>query len=224
MPNPAVIRQQINRIVTYLVEVGLASDQNVAIMPAGRGSITEVTFPHSREVSITLKKRNYSEIYQHLALERAYTVRMIDGALILLRYEYESNLLKRHILGFYPSPDLEDFQSDPDSYLQDAMFADITAPNIVRFPIRFDFDCSEGTCVPIKHPRTHLTLGQYSLCRIPVTAPLTPYCFFSFVLRNFYNTAFEEYESKMPSFSEVFENSIYLQEESLVHIRIPSAI
>jgi hypothetical protein len=224
MLTPNSIRQQTDRIVAYLVEVGLASDQNVAILRNKGRNLTEVTFPHAEEVSITLKKRSYAEIYKHLASERAYTVKMPDGALILIRYEYEANILKRHTLGFYPSPNLEDFQSNPEIYMEDIVYADVTAPNIVPFPVRFDFDCSEGTCMPVKHPKSHLTLGQYARCRIPVTAPLTPYWFVSFVLRNFYNTAFEEYESKMPRFSDIFEDSIYSEEQDIMHVRIPSAI
>lgn len=219
-----LILQQTNRIVIYLVEVGLASDQNTAVLRSKRRNLTEVTFPHAEEVSITLKKRSYTEIYQHLVSERAYTVKMPDGALILIRYEYNAKILQRHTLGFYPSPNLEDFQSNPEIYLEDIAYADATAPNLVPFPIRFDYDCSKDTCVPIKHPKSHLTLGQYARCRIPVTAPLTPYWFVSFILRNFYNTAFEEYESKMPRFSAVFEDSLYSEEKGIMHVRIPSAI
>ena len=47
---------QINQIIIYLVEVGLASDQNLAFIRQKRNNVQELAFPHSEEVSITLKQ------------------------------------------------------------------------------------------------------------------------------------------------------------------------
>lgn len=212
---------QTNRIITYLVTVGLASDQNTAFIREKGNNIQELAFPRAEEVSITLKRRSYVDIYKHLNAERAFTVKMPDGALILVRYLYENNALKKHVLGFYPSPNLEIFQDNPEMYMNNSLYADIISPNIVSFPLRFDFDCSEEVSSPIKHPRSHMTLGQYARCRIPVTSPLTPYWFISFILRNFYNTAFEEFESGMPYFNQLFDDSIYSEEKDIMHVRIP---
>lgn len=224
MPSPILVCQQINQLIGYLLETGLASDQNGAFVRDLQNDFIEVTFPKSEQLTITLKNSNYLEIYNSLASERAFTIKLPDGALILMRYIFEKNLLQRHILGFYPSPNLEEFQNNPDVYLEDVVYADIVARNVVPFPIRFDFDCREDIYIPIKHPKSHLTLGQYKKCRIPVTAPLTPYWFISFLLRNFYNTAYEEYAESMPFFKAVFKDSISTDECNILHIKIPDMI
>jgi hypothetical protein len=222
MLSPITICNQIKQLIGYLVEVGLSSDQNYPFVRESNNSTVEVTFPQSEHLSIALKNRSYQEIYQNLVAERAYITKLPDGALVTMRYLYKNNQLERHQLNFYPSPDLEEFQNSPDLYLEDILYADITARNIVTFPIRFDYDCEESIFVPVKHPKSHLTLGQYKNCRIPVFSPLTPYCFISFLLRNFYNTAFNQYSDNLPFFSEVFERSIHPEELKIVHLHIPT--
>ena len=221
MLSPQKICTHINQLLGYLVEVGLSSDQNSPFVRQGNNNIVEVTFPQSEYLSIALKNDSYATIYKNLDSERAYITKLPDGALVTMRYRYKGQGLERHSLGFYPSPNLEEFQNSPDLYLEDVVYADVIARNIVPFPIRFDFDCREDIFVPIDHPKSHLTLGQYKNCRIPVTAPLTPYCFMSFLLRNFYNTAFNKYSKKLPFFSEAFENSIAPEELKIPHFQVP---
>ncbi|MOA36537.1 hypothetical protein D3C78_1580660 [compost metagenome] len=92
--------------------------------------------------------------------------------------------------------------------------------NIVVFPIRFDFDSTEGTYREIEHPKSHLTLGQYKNCRIPVNAPVTPYAFLAFLLRNFYHTAFKKHTDAITQFNEYFESSIFESERAIGHITL----
>jgi hypothetical protein len=219
MPNPQIVCKQITQLLGYLVEVGLSSDQNYPFVKKSPNNIVEVTFPKSEYLSIALKNVSYTEIYQNLASERAYIMKLPDGALVTMRYLYRDNLLERHYLSLYPSPDLQEFQNDPDIYLEDVFYADVVARNIVTFPIRFDFDCREDVFIPVDHPKSHLTLGQYENCRIPISAPLTPYCFLSFILRNFYNTAFKKYSNSLPFFDDAFENSIHSEELKIIHLQ-----
>ena len=221
MLSPQKVCTHIKQLLGYLVETGLSSDQNYPFVRKGNNNIVEVTFPQSEYLSIPPKNYNYAEIYENLASERAYITKLPDGALVTMRYLYNAKRLERHSLGFYPSPNLEEFQNSPDIYLEDVMYADVTARNIVPFPIRFDFDCREEVFTPVDHPKSHLTLGQYQNCRIPITAPLTPYCFISFLLRNFYNTAFKKYSEQLPFFPEEFENSIHPEELKIAHFQVP---
>ena len=143
-------------------------------------------------MQFALRNRPYGEIYQHLVQERAYNVKMLDGALIQMMYTFADRTLQRHRLAFFSAPHLENFQNDPEIYLEDEFYADVVARNIVPFPLRFDYDDQDGH-QELVHPKSHLTLGQYENCRIPVTAPMAPFglstlSFAIFITRHSRNT------------------------------------
>ena len=220
MPTPAQILNQINQLVGFLIEVGLADRQQAAI-PRGDYTAMEVTFRGASNVSIAMKDRYYSEIYSQLVEANAFNAKMLDGALIQMMYEFSRDILQRHRLAFFPSPDLEEFQNNPEIYLIEESYADIVAKNIVSFPIRFDYDIRDDIHVEVEHPKSHLTLGQYGHCRIPVSSPLTPVRFVEFIVRNFYHTAFVRFADNLPKLGGAFTDSISLNERNLVHIAIP---
>ena len=211
---------QINELIGHLIEVGLADRQHAAFRRSGDNCI-EVTFNGGAGVSIALKDRYYAEIYQHLVEVGAYNAKMLDGALIQMMYTFDGGVLQRHRLAFFPSPDLEEFQNNPDIYLIEEIYADIVAKNIVSFPIRFDYEISEQTYQELEHPKSHMTLGQYEYCRIPVTAPLAPDRFIEFIVRNFYHTGFIKYAEKLPLFGNSFPDSISQLEQNVVHVAVP---
>ena len=221
MSSPAdQVVAQINRLVAYLVQISLSDSQNYAFRRSLRGNIEEVTFQNAGYVSDALKDRAYDQIYHELAENGAYTAKMLDGALIQMMYMFSRTTLERHRLAFFPAPHLDEFQNNPEIYLEDEIYADITSKSNVPFPIRFDYDGSAQ--VELEHPKSHLTLGQYKNCRIPVTAPMTPFWFIDFVLRNFYHTAFLKYANKLPSFDNLFTESILPKEQEVVHISVPA--
>lgn len=223
MPDPSAILRQINRLIAALIEVGLSSHQKPCFQRSvGPGPGTEVTFAGAEAVSVALKNRSYREIYDHLAKESAYLLKLPDGALIQMMYRFAGGELAQHRLAFFPSPYLEEFQNNPDLYLRDEIYADIVARNIVPFPLRFDFDARTDIHRELDHPKSHLTLGQYENCRIPVSAPLTPFRFLEFILRNFYHVAHRKYAEQLPRFPESFENTILTAEKRVVHVTIPA--
>jgi len=221
MPPSSVIEQQIIRIILYLVEKGIAGDQNFPFQRSKANSKIEITFRGAEHVSVAMKDKPYSEIYDHLIRERAYNIKMIDGAMLQMMYLFDGITIETHRLAFFPSPYLEEFQNHPEIYLEDEIYADIIAKNIVTFPIRFDYDARKGVFKELEHPKSHLSLGQYENCRIPVSAPVTPYQFVQFILRNFYHTAHEKYADRLPIFTQVFEDTIMESETSIIHIKIP---
>lgn len=222
MSSPGRIERRINELVGCLLEVGLSDSQRFAFRRRHRANLEEVTsFPDDVHVSEALKDRPYDEIYRSLVERGAYTVKMLDGALIQMTYVFSGNVLRRHRLAFFPAPRLEEFRNDPDVYLEDEIYADVVAKNIVPFPIRFDYDDREGVHAELEHPRSHLTLGQYENCRIPVTAPVPPSWFIDFVLRNFYHTAFTGYAENLPSGGDSFAESILPAERQVIHVTIP---
>jgi hypothetical protein len=224
MPTHLEIKRQIDGIVCHLVEIGLANDQNFAIRRNLEGNYVAITFPQAEHVSIAMKDKAYSEIYEIMAQERAFSVKMPDGALVQMMYLFDGYLLERHRLAFFPAPHLEEFQNNPDIYLEDDIYADVVARNIVPFPLRFDYDSRTDVCREIDHPKSHLTLGQYENCRIPVTAPLTPCRFMDFIIRNFYHTAFHRYADRLPRYDAAFAEAILSSERDLVHIHIPGIL
>ncbi len=215
------IKGYVNQLIQSLVEMGLADDQQFAFQRSGRDDLVEVTFPKAGQVSMALKDRSYEAIYQHLAQERAYNLRMLDGALIQMMYEFDDATLQRHRLAFFSAPHLDDFQDNPEIYLNDEIYADVVARNIVPVPLRFDYDARDGHYQELLHPKAHLTLGQYERCRIPLTAPMTPFCFINFILRNFYHTAFARYADRLPAQKGSFPESIFPIERSVVHLVVP---
>ena len=221
MLSSAQIEGQINQLVAYLVQTSLSDSQHYAFRRPLRNNIEEVTFRNANYVSGALKDRAYDSIYHELAERGAYTAKMLDGALIQMMYMFSGVTLERHRLAFFPAPHLDEFQNNPDIYLEDEIYADIISKGKVPFPVRFDYDARSGVHVKLEHPKSHLTLGQYRNCRIPVTAPMTPFWFIDFVLRNFYHTAFARYADELPSCDGSFAESILPDERRIVHIAIP---
>lgn len=206
-----------------LVEMGLAQDQNYVFQRKLSSTSVEVTFPQAGHLSAVFNNQTYSEVYDILAAERALVVKLPDGALIQMQYLFEGGTLERHRLAFFPSPHLEEFQNNPEVYLEDTAYADIVARSIVPFPMRFDYDCRDSIWKELEHPKSHLSLGQYENCRIPVSAPLAPACFVDFILRNFYNTAFIQYADRLTKSLWWFDDSILAVEQGVVYIKIPTS-
>lgn len=103
-------------------------------------------------------------------------------------------------------------------YLNDEIHADVVARNVVPFPVRFDYD-SRVDRQDAMHPLSHLTLGQYRKCRIPVTAPVTPRRFIDFLLRNFYHT---EYADGLAASTWSFAETIRRDERGVAHLVVPA--
>ena len=221
MPTPNATRMQINDIVLYMMDTGLSDDQNFPVLDDRERPLLRVSFPGAEHVGIALRNRPYEEIYRDLADSRAFNIKMLDGALVQMTYQFMRGGLMNHRLAFFPSPSLAEFQNDPQTYFDDDLYADIVANNIVHVPLRFDYDASEDLHQVLTHPKSHLTLGQYMNCRVPVSAPLTPLQFIDFLLRNFYHTAYHNYAAKLPATSARFPDSIFPAERGVVHIVVP---
>lgn len=222
MPTPREIEGQINGLTRFLVERSLVDDQRFARRRPKAGNVVHVTFEAAEHVSTAMRNLSYEEIYQHLIKERAYNLKMLDGALMQMMYVFSGRTLQRHRLAFFSAPHLDEFQNNPDIYLNDEIYADVVARNIVPFPLRFDYDVRDGRHQELIHPKAHLTLGQYENCRIPVTAPLTPFWFLDFVLRNFYYRAWAPHVDGLPAQGDSFEESILPAERRVIHIAVPA--
>ena len=218
---PAQIAQNITRLTSKCIELSLCNGQNYPCVNS-IGSSTDVSFPGKEHMSLALRNTPYKELYDSLLAENAFNMRMVDGALLQLSYRFQGEELISHRLAFFPSPDLAEFQNSPEVYELEELYAEIILKNIVPFPIRFDFDSDSSVYDELHHPYSHLTLGQYANCRIPVSGPLTPSAFLDFILRSFYNTTHRRYCEELPLAKGRFEETISVREQGVVHIRIPA--
>ena len=211
---------QIERLVRHLVETSLADDQRPAFR-RGKG-VVEITFEGAGQVSAALGSASYVDIYEVFARDRVFNVKLLDGALLQMMYRFADNELKQHRLAFFPAPHLERFGSDPEVYLEDRLYADIVGRSVLPLPVRFDFDARDDRHREVTHPKSHLTLGEYAECRIPVSAPLTPHRFIDFILRNFYRSrSGDGFIAGLPQFANRFAETITLAERSVLHVAVP---
>lgn len=215
MVNPVIILKQVESITSTLIRIGLSVQQNYPSNQQGN-----IAYSGMQDISIAMKNIAYEEIYKTLEEAKNYNIKMLDGALIQMLYNFDKkNCLVSHRLAFFPAPSLESYQNEPNIYEQDEIYADILAKNIVTFPIRFDYD--PNNFVDIEHPRSHVTFGQYKNCRIPVSEPITPEIFIAFILRNFYNTAFCKFTDEFTiDNNQRFVRTISQREQQLLHFNI----
>ena len=214
------IYKQVSTLTAEIIATGLCDHTNFPSRSRYRGGIEEISVSKA-DYTVSLKNISYAEMFRVLDETRTYNMKMIDGALITLSYKFKNNTLMEHRLSFFPSPDLEMFQNEPEQYLDDELYSDIVDKRIVTVHIRFDFNISERVFEPVEHPISHLTLGQYKNCRIPVSAALTPFQFLSFIIRNFYHTAHLQTEKHLSIFKDCFDTTIFDEERKLLHMNTP---
>ena len=210
--------QQIKNLTELFVRLSLSNEQNFPITHGSASGLYEITISNAANMIAALKNLPYKEIYCELEKARCFNIKMIDGALITFRYRFNTGSITEHVLSYFPSPDLACFQNDPALYESDEIYADVVAKSIIPFPIRFDYSDDSNKFIEIHHPRSHLTLGQYENCRIPVCSPVVPFVFGSFILRNFYNTAYKKYSDHIPESKLFFAKTITSNERKIPHM------
>jgi hypothetical protein len=220
MVGPKEIHKQITKLTSDLIALSISNNQNYPSMKNIGEGIIEIGLSNDENLSFVLKNEPYENIYNELRDKNVYNIKLIDGALLHLFYTYKKDKIIKHRLAFFPSPNLLEFQNDPDLYLNDEIYADIIMKNLVRFPLRFDFDNDPKVVKEIEHPASHLTLGQYKNCRIPVSSPITPFTFISFILRSFYKIENEDFSVKISLFPEGFEETISSKEKNNLYIKV----
>lgn len=187
------ILNQCNEIIERLILSGLSVAQYYPSNRINTDGDYEIGFKKGIDLSTALKNIPYIDIYKSILDEKSYHVQLIDGSLVSFNYLFEKDesdnfVLRKHRLSFYPSPLLPSFEDCPQLYEQDELFIECMKVNLVKFPIRFDYDPKNH--INVSHPASHVTFGQFLNCRIPVSMPVTPRKFILFLLRNFYYSAY----------------------------------
>lgn len=208
--------RDVNAVIEYLTGLGLVDGSRFAIQRRVRG-IDEVTFEGAREISVAIRDVPYAEIYRSLLGQGAYNLRMLDGGLLQMGYYFRDRQLLKHRLAFFTSPELSAFQDEARAYLRDDWYLGSAARNTVPVPVRFDFNTDEvgGRW---HHPNTHLSLGQFENCRIPVSAPVPPLVFADFVLRSFYDIGIAD---GLPKNKIFFDQTITPVDTKILHLMLP---
>lgn len=214
---PKDIQKEITRLTADLISASLSVDQNYPTLSTEAG-ITRIGFGNTDDLSITLKNIPYPDAYSVVREKRAYNVRFPDGAVVQLLYRFDGDELTKHRLAFFPSPDLLEYQNEPEIYEEDVLYAEVVDRNVVTVPLRFDFD--PGSSIDYDHPASHMTIGQYKNCRVPVSGPLTPFTFINFILRAFYNTPHKSFCGDMAEGPLEMSSTITDRERRHMHLRL----
>jgi len=184
------VRDQISHVVNRAIETGISVHQNFPKINIERRSIGDLGATSS------LKNIAYTSVYKDLSENNQYHLKLPDGGFMVFQYQFNTeNLLKKHRLAFFPSPILPTVEEAPELYNHDQLYGDIILDRIVRFPIRFDYDPENYE--QRYHAHSHLTLGQFDNCRIPVSSAVEPNIFFLFILRNFYFQLYRKHQNKL---------------------------
>ena len=210
------VKAEIYDLTAQLVEISLADDQNFPIEQRFSGG-TVITYANARPGRAVFANIPYPDFYAEQVRDRNYNLRMLDGGLVQMRYEFSRRDLKSARLAFLPSPDLLEFQNNAEMYLEDMLYVEAVDPRVVTVPLRFDFDTAAAS--ELSHPVSHLTLGQYEHCRIAATSALMPTAFLGFVLRSFYHRP--SADIPIPTGQHLFPRTITTAEANLVHIGVP---
>lgn len=186
---PQGVRQQLKDVYARLIFTNLSVKQfypKERILVGGGVSIGSLPLG-----SISLRDISYEAIYSEIEGNDGYHIKLPDGGLLIFQYTFDmAGSLIKHRLCYFPSFELPTVDEAPHLYENDELYGDVVLKTLVRFPIRFDY--SPGSHIDVEHPKTHLTLGQYENCRIPVDAAVSPNAFVMFMLRNFYSRSYRK--------------------------------
>ena len=209
-----IFYNQINTLTSSLIEVSLAVEQNFPSLKDG-----VITIKDKTDISISLKNIKYSAIYDELEKTKSFNVKLIDGGLIQMMYTFNKNDLIKYRLAFFPSYMLDAYQNSPDKYENDEIYADILLKSLMPTPIRFDYDPASSR--ELIHPISHLSIGHYTNCRIPVFGVITPNMFMDFILRNFYHTARNKFSKNLEfKLDKHLPDCILDKEKNILHLNV----
>ena len=206
----------------FMVSSELVNDQNPPVLRQEGTQRFSVGYANSANVARMLKDISYPDMYDQIRAQRTYNFRMLDGALIQMNYTFADKSLLSHRLAFLPAPNMLQYDDNSEIYDRDDRFGHIVGKNQIAVPVRFDYDARHSVAENLTHPISHLTLGQYQFCRIPVTAGVAPRVFIEFILTSFYKVRHTSLNRDLPKSSLRFPVSIKESELRVLHIGIPA--
>ncbi len=174
--------EEVRKATQELIRCGLAEEYNLPIMRNN-----EIVWGNYTDISLYLKNMEYKDIYGEIERSRNFNVKLPDGGILQLMYRFDGRGMRllSHRLAFYPSPSYEIYQNDAELYDADYIYGDILNKSVLPVIVRADYS-NEEVHSETHHPYSHITLGEYKNCRIPVDRPISPLQFVKFVMEHFY--------------------------------------
>lgn len=213
--------RDITSVTETVISAGITDKENRPSMKK-EGKIDIIGISGADDISSALKNLPYENSYDIITTNKFYNFIFADGGIIQMIYLFDKGCIWKHKLAYYPSPKFESFQNESEYYMEDCIYLEVLDRRILPVPIRFDYDNSPETYKELHHPKSHLTLGQYKNCRIPVCSPVTPSLFVEFILRSFYNTALINLSNIIKFQDHNFNQTATKLEMDRIHIRLKS--
>lgn len=207
-------------VTERIISVGLSNKENYPTKERKNDGFDVIGISGVSDMSIALKKIPYADMYERIEKANFYNFVLADGGIIQMLYTFKDNVLYKHKLAYFPSPTFESFQNESDLYMDDCVYVEILDKRVIPVAVRFDYDNNDEAYKELEHPKSHLTLGQYENCRIPVCSPITPSLFIEFILRSFYNTALLNFSDKINIQFKRFNETATALEKDRIHIRV----
>src|SRR5436190_17575606 len=104
---PQQTLKQINELTQVLVGLSLSNEQNFPTTQGKPNAAFEISVSTAAGMSVALKNVAYRDIYGEMEKARCFNIKMLDGALVSLRYRFLAGAICEHSLSYFPSPDLE---------------------------------------------------------------------------------------------------------------------
>lgn len=212
------IVRQIKSINSLLIETNLCKSYRLVKEINGN-----ITWEGYKNIAYVLGDFDYEAIYSQCIENRDYNFMFLDGAIIQMTYLVAHNEIVMHRLAFFPNLNhekMDDYNVFLEKYYGDIQFSCIDNKNYINFPVRFDYN--KNKVLGQNHPYSHLTLGNYKNCRIPVSSPLSPNKFVFFILKNFYHDFYineiENKKDKLFACSMIRAKTISISEKKELHL------
>lgn len=211
----------IRNIVSELIRISLCDSQNFPTTTED-GKYKYISFAGDNYASIALSSVNYLDIHRELDEKRAFTIKLLDGALLQFQYTFDKlkDRIISHRLAYFPKVDMVPYIFSPEEYGEtDLLFKEIFDGIVILSPIRFDFRREEKS---ENHPNSHLTLGQIKDCRIPVSSPISPGEFIEFIINSYYPLTKKKVDSKIFEISLSKEDFLTSDCKKIFHVISPN--
>ncbi|MGE8451693.1 MAG: DUF2290 domain-containing protein [Pseudomonadales bacterium] len=216
------IEKSTSSIIRALIEKGLAEQFTMPSVASNNKFTGDIGFASGVDIAWAMKDQPYTELYTELIRRQQFHAVLPDGGALQFLYKVRLNKIAKHRLAFYPNPNLKPFDTDALRYLQDSVWGHVVSEFQMPVVVRLDYENSSDSYKAIQHSASHLTLGQYPNCRIPVSSPFTPWAFTELILRNFYSKAFEPLSRADIHKCVSFEECLMPEEMNHLHLRLPA--